>query len=232
MGALLDAAQEPSVGEERHSCLSNLPWWSLLLLPRSIPFLSRDTYDTCSHFCTAWTHKATIFHSFLTSDFTSAGEAGENLSLKVSKPEYSMALVWSQSRWQRHDGLLWFLRKWSGTIIMPPVIYCSSPSEAASVFTLIWWRWTDEGEVRVEFGTEVCLMSQKQLHSRRHACCTLHDWNLFIPTEKNLPVCWAGFDCMKAAVWLHDRHLATHHFPLRSCLRPSDVNFCDEEPWK
>lgn len=67
MAALLDAAQEPSVGEERHSCLSNLPWWSLLLLPSSIPFLSRDTYDTCSHFCTASTHKATIFHSFLTS---------------------------------------------------------------------------------------------------------------------------------------------------------------------
>lgn len=205
---------EPSVIAKQHPVPFKGYLWHLF------PFL--HTLDTQSYYFPQFRHLY---------DFTSAGEAGENPSLKVSNPEYSMVLVWSQSRWQWHDGLLWFLWRWSRTIIMPPMIYCSSPSEAASVFPLRLPA-SDEGEERVEFGTEVYMMSQKQLHSCCNACCTLHNWNLYIPTEQNFPVCRAVFDCMKAAVWLHDRHLATHHFPLRSCLRPSDVNFCQEEPWK
>lgn len=76
------------------------------------------------------------------------------------------------------------------------MIYCSSPSEAASVFTLRQPA-SDEGEERIEFGTEVCLMLQKQLHSRRHASCTLHDWNLYIPTEKKP-------SSMSSWIWLHE----------------------------
>lgn len=170
---------EPSVIAKKHPIPFKGYLWHLF------PFL--HSLNTQSYYFPQFPHLC---------DFTSAGEAGENPSLKVSKPEYSMALVWSQSRWQQQDGLLWFLWKWSGTIIMPPLIYCSSPSKAASIFppqtACIWWS---RGTRRVwHWGLPYVTKAASQ-----SSPCRVHiTWLKFVYTNRRKP------SSMSSWIWLHE----------------------------
>lgn len=72
---------------------------------------ARHCYGTCSDFCVPWKPLSYCF-SLLTSRQVSwaAAENGKNdASFRVSRPQYCIPSVWSQSRWQRqHAGPFWF----------------------------------------------------------------------------------------------------------------------------
>lgn len=137
-----------------------------------------------------------------------------------------MALVWSQSRWQRqqHAGLWWHLWKWSGTII---IVYdlLQFMITTWKCFYPNWQPASDKWKKRAKLGAEVCLKAPNPDLPSSSFLLHIPQFNfVFISTEQNLPVCRVEFHLMKEEFWLHSQRPATKRFLLRRRLGPSNVN--------
>lgn len=138
-----------------------------------------------------------------------------------------MALVGSQSRWprQQHASLWWLLWKWSGTIIIPSMIYCRNCSQPGSVFIPTDSLNLINGRNTSTWALGVCRIVAKPRFTASPFLLHIPLFHfIYLSTEQNLPVCPVGFQRMKGEVWQPYQLPATTQFPLRCRLRPSDVN--------
>lgn len=162
------------LGRERHSCLSNLPWWSRAFCYRQAPSRSFQGMEswyacgTCSRLCVASTHKATIFHTSLTSVISHLPEKmGKIHHFKFQR--LNIPWLWFDPRADGSGsgsgsggssaGLWWLLWKRSGTIIMRSMIYRGSP---LGTWARLWSGQTasDRREEPVKSVTEVRPMTK------------------------------------------------------------------------
>lgn len=142
-----------------------------------------------------------------------------------------MALVGSQSRWprQQHASLWWLLWKWSGTIIIPSMIYCRNCSQPGSVFIPTDSPNLINGRNTSTQALGVCRIAAKPRITASPYLLHIPLFHfIYLSTEQNLPVCPVGFQRMKEEVCRPYQLPATTQFPLRCHLRPSDVNLCGD----